>query len=500
MTGFIQRAPTRANLPHADLTIGQKTKTQQAQPGKGPSVNAKPTWVSSQGPRWKVAHTKTPGSPAPLAAQKQILQAKTAANTAASTSPTPPTTKPLPARSAVPQPAKKSEFQGIKGLLNKIGDGVHNAQTHKALAKAGYKQNEILSVGTVKQHNLQGELKALSSGQLNTAYTAHFKQPDGSTKELVVKFEAKYASKKDMPVFLKSLDIDPKESRETARNLAAKTLDNLLGWNNIVHTEIGVLKDPSSGQYKVVTAMEKAEGTSGYGELMGHKPISDEQFQRYQRIKKLADADPHNTMGNQDMLANVLAEFNVFSKSDLKEIKDPSGKVVGLETPHRSHNISPQDPKLKEELIKLQLQDTIMSQGDRHIGNYFIKTEPGGPDGKERVVGIKGIDNDQLGGTATTIEAYSTLKDLPPEIPSQVCQDIINLNPQDFQRQMECCLPKAEAEAATARLKLVKEHAQKVLDNNIKNGEGSLLPGSKYDYDNSYYMNFLAAHFPKEGE
>ena len=195
MTGFIQRVPTRTNVLPTGLTIGQKS---QAPLGKETSIHAKPKWVSSQGPRWKVANNKTPGSPTPLAAQKQILLAKTAS----STSPTLPTVKALPERSAVPQPAKKSEFQGIKGLLNKIGDGVHNAQTHKALAKAGYKQNEILSIGTVKQHNLQGELKALSSGQLNTAYTAHFKQADGTSKELVVKFEAKYASKKDMPDFL----------------------------------------------------------------------------------------------------------------------------------------------------------------------------------------------------------------------------------------------------------------------------------------------------------
>ncbi len=493
MTGFIQRAPTRTNVLPAGVTIEQKP---QAHPGKGTSVDTKPTWVSSQGSPRKVATGGTPGSPPPLAAQQHRLQAKTAAST--STKPTTIHTKPLSERSAVPQPAKKSEFQGIKGLFNKIGDSVQNAHTQKALAKAGYKQNEILSIGTVKQHNLQGELKALSAGQLNTAYTAHFKQADGTSKELVVKFEAKYASKKDMPDFLMSLGINPKDSRETARNLAAKTLDNLLGWNNIVHTEIGVLKDPASGQYKVVTAMEKAEGVSGYGKLMGYKRISDAQFQKYKSIKRLADQDPENTMGNQDMLNATLASLNVFSKSDLKEIKDPSGKVIGLEVPHRSHNIDPQDPKLKEGLTKTQIEDIIMGQLDRHIGNYFLETEPGGPNGKEKVVGIKGIDNDQLGGTATTIQVYGNLKDLPPEIPSQACRDLINLNPQEFQRQMECCLPKAEAEAATARLKLVQEHAQKVLDNNIKNGEGSLLPGLQYNYNNSYYMNFLAAHFTEE--
>ena len=106
MTGFIQRAPTRTNVLPAGVTIEQKP---QAHPGKGTSVDTKPTWVASQGPRWKVAHTKTPGSPPPLAAQKHRLQA----NTAAKKSPTPPTAKPLPERSAVPQPAQKVKFEAL---------------------------------------------------------------------------------------------------------------------------------------------------------------------------------------------------------------------------------------------------------------------------------------------------------------------------------------------------------------------------------------------------
>jgi hypothetical protein len=497
MVNFQRSITTQANQarPSANrVQAGQQRQvTRQA---NGPAKNDQSTWVASGNPSWKIGIKERQAASTPLLAQKKQRE-HTINSSPTPTKATPPK-KTLAERSAAAQPAKKSQFNGLKGLFNKIGDTVNNAQAHKALSRAGYKPNEILSIGTVNQNNLQGEMKALGSGQLNTAYTAHFKQADGTLKELVIKFEAKYTSKKEMPDFLMGLGINPKDSRETARNLAAKSLDDLLGWNNIVHTEIGVLKDPKSGEHKVVTAMAKAEGISGYGKLVGYKPIADAQFKQYQRIKRLADKDPDNTMGNQDMLNNVLASLNVFSKSDLKEVIE-NNEVIGLEVPHRTHDINPQDLKLKTELIKLQLQDTIMSQGDRHIGNYFIKTEPG-QDGKESVVSIQGIDNDQLGGTAKNIEAYSNLKDLPPEIPSQVCKDLIKLNPQEFQRQMECCLPKAEAEAATSRLKLVQEHAQKVLDNNSQNGEGSLLPGSKYDYNNSYYMNFLAAHFPDEAE
>lgn len=486
MTEFIRRAPT-THRPSPNFTIGQKDQN----PRSTPSVNSnKGTWVSPQGPRWKVGTKDNQGSSPPLAAHKQNSQAQIPMGSPKLAEvPTQP--KALAERDIQTSGTKKSPLKDAKNFFHKLGDKAH---INKALSKAGYKQNEILSIGTVKPNNLQGDLKALSSGQLNTAYTAHFKQADGTTKELVVKFEAKYTSQKDMPDFLRSLGIDPKNSKETARNLAAKTLDNLLGWNNIVHTEVGVLKDPNSGQYKVVTAMEKAEGISGYGHHLGHKEIDAERLKRYKFLKKELAGNP------EDLLSTLNGLLGIKHLSELEEMKDEKGRTVGVKVPSYGHKISPQDTKLKEELVKLQLQDTIMSQGDRHIGNYFIQTEPGRPNGKEKVVGIKGIDNDQLGGTATTIQVYSTLKELPPEIPSSVCKDIINLNPQDFQRQMECCLPKAEAEAATARLKLVQEHAQKVLDNNIKNGEGSLLPGSQYDYNNSYYMNFLAAHFSDEAK
>lgn len=483
MTDFIRRAPT-THRPSPNFTIGQKDQN----PRSTPSVNSnKGTWVSPQGPRWKVGTKDNQGSSPPLAAHKQNSQAQIPMGSPKSAEvPTQP--KALAERDIQTSSTKKSPLKDAKNFFHKLGDKAH---VNKALSKAGYKQNEILSIGTVKPNNLQGDLKALSSGQLNTAYTAHFKQADGTSKELVVKFEAKYISQKDMPDFLRSLGIDPKNSKETARNLAAKTLDNLLGWNNIVPTEVGVLKDPNSGQYKVVTAMEKAEGISGYGHYLGHKEIDAERLKRYKFLKKELAGNP------EDLLSTLNGLLGIKDLKELEEMKDEKGRTVGVKVPTHGHNISPQDPKLKEEFIKLQLQDTIMSQGDRHIGNYFIKTEKS-LNGKETVVGLQGIDNDQLGGTAFTIETSGKLSALPPEIPSSVCKDIINLNPQEFQRSMECCLPKAEAEAATARLKLVQDHCQKALDNNLKNGEGSLL--YPYTYNNSYHMNFLAAHFHKEAE
>lgn len=554
MVDFKRSTPTQAhqgNPPANRLQAGQQR--QGVRQANSPVTNNKPTWVASQRPKWKVANGKNEGGTIPLAIHKQRLQASTNATTASKT-PTP--KKTLAERSAVPQPAEKIKFEALKQAASAKHVMQNRPEIASALKTAGYKPNDILCPRRILPENLIGDLKPLGAGALNQAYTGLFKTEDGKHMEVIIKFEQQYKNKSEMPEFLCGLQINPEDTRESSRNLAAKTLDNLLDWNNIVHTELGVLKDPSSGDYRVVTAMAKAEGTSGYGQALGGKTIEDPKIlDQYKRIKsEIAQLDQHvqsnlaqktkietelkaisnntSTIQQEDKVKDLekklavtnqriknfqeeigssktvyhvlLANLKFYSDSDLEEIysepknQNQEKELIGLKGPRLGYNVEPRDPKLKEELVKLQLQDIILSQGDRHIGNYFIRTEPNGLNGKEKILGLQGIDNDQLGGSATTIEVSRNLKGLPPEIPSSVCKDLIKLKPRDFQRQMECCLPKAEAKAATARLKLVQQHCQKVLKNNQKQGEGSLLPGSKYSHDNSYYMAFLNEHFPEE--
>ncbi len=565
MVDFQRHIPTQALHPANRLKAGQQR--QGVGQANSPVTNNKPTWVASQGPKWKVANGKNEGGTIPLAIHKQRLQA----STTASKTPTP--KKTLAERSAVPKPAEKIKFEALKQAVSAEHVLKNRPEIDSVLKKAGYKPNEILCPRRILPEKLIGELKPLGAGALNQAYTGVFQTEDGKEMEVIIKFEQQYKEKKEMPEFLMGLGIDPKDTRESSRNLAAKTLDNLLGWNNIVHTELGVLKDPSSGEYRVVTAMAKAEGRSGYGQILGDKTIfkkhlleqytdakndianfnkkipitSDEKQKIESELKTVLDQidkiqekqkklgklqllenrklskeknnlqtkakhldenlkEINNTLENlkntlqscKDMQHQTFAKLKFYNEA-VKEVRNEKKQLIGLEGPALGYNIDPQDPKLKSELAKIGLEDAILGQGDRHIGNYFIRTEAG-VDGKEKVIGLQGIDNDQLGGTATDIQSYRNLKSLPPEIPSSVCNEILNLKPEEFQRQMECCLPKAEAEAATSRLKLVQEHCQKVLDNNNLNGEGSLLPGWKHDDKNSYYLAFLKEHFPEEAE
>ncbi len=401
-----------------------------------------------------------------------------------------------------------SKSRTLKKIFHSVSSPLYKI-THPASSKekkitnilytAGYSQIVGEKASWVNPKQLTGKLKAFDAGALNTVYSANFKGEDGQIQEKIIKFEAHYEDNKDMPQFLQSAKVLPQNTREAARNLAAKALDDILGWNNIIPTQIGVLKDPKSKDYKVVIFMDKAEGTSGYGSVFGYQELPREALEKYLEFQELLKEDPTNA----DMFGAFLNKLGILKPEDLNEIKDGE-TIIGLKALKRTHNIDPKDPKLKEELIKLQLQDLIMNQGDRHIGNYYIKTQAKGPGEKEAVLGITGIDNDLLGGMTNNINSYNKntmemptkVPCPPPEIPSSICSEILEIDESSFRSKMEMYLGKDEADAAVQRLGQVKEHVRQVLINNFKNGEGSCL--YPYAHNNSYYVNFLAVHFPEE--
>lgn len=479
------------NIGRGHITMGQKLQPPSETKTEG--LPPKPTWVVSHGPKWKVGVGKNIAQPPLLTAQRQKLH-NTAPTTTSERTAAP---KTLEERSAVHQPTEKVKFQALHKAAQEKYSLKNRPEITSALKAAGYELNSVLMPRRILPENLVGDLKPLGSGALNQAYTGIFKTPEGKEMEVIIKFEQQYNSRKEMPEFLRGLVQDPNDTRETSRNLAAKTLDNLLGWNNIVHTEIGILRDPKTGVYGVVTAMEKAEGVSGYGYVNGKQTMTDAETLKWylsnQAMQKRGE------LTEQDLVAVFSTRWGINSIGDVQEIKDPSGKTTGITVNTYAHTIDPQDSKLIDELTKLQLQDSIMHQGDRHFGNYFIQSEVGS-DGKERVIGLKGIDNDQLGGTDPTVHRDWNLKDLPPNISSETCKDIIRLKPRDFQQKMECCLPKAEAKAATARLKIVQKHCKEVLKNNTTHSKNNSQPPFMHNDINSYYMAFLNKNFTKTYE
>lgn len=376
----------------------------------------------------------------------------------------------------------------------------------QAFLKAGYEPKGPMAArlqdSCVQQDKLKGRLKAFGSGQLNTVYKGHFKDSEGKLQERIIKFETSHDDQASQPDFFKIAGINGSCSQETARNLAAKALDEILGWNSIVPTDIGLLKHPQTQEYTVATAMQKAPGVSGYGKSLGFQTATKDEFEMYTQWKKDFEGDPDM----QDTLNGlIIKHFGAYDPKDIREILDKKGNLIGLEINKRSHAIDPHDPMLKNAFLKLQLQDIIMNQGDRHIGNYFIQTtDTKSAEGKETVLGIMGIDNDLLGGKSSKINKYKQSRDEipnkvkcpPPQIPSSLCYEVLNIPVDRFREAMYAYLGKEEGDAAVQRLDQVKEHVMEVLQNNLKRGEDSLL--YNYHSSNSYYLDFLTVHFPEE--
>lgn len=420
---------------------------------------------------------------------------------------------------------KLSQFR-IHALRNKSSTTLsYEEKVQQAFTKAGYDPNgplvRALKNSDIQQTFLKGRLKPFGEGQLNSVYKGHFKDKDGKIQERLIKFEASYKDEKSMPGFFKLAGINASCTKETARNLASKALDDILGWNSIVPTQIGLIKHPVTQEYTIATAMERAPGVSGYGEVIGEESVTKDQLQKYLEAK----AELQNNPNGQDILNGLLINFGAYEAKDGKEIKDKDGNLTDIKIQKRSHSIDPHDPTLKTAFLKLQLQDIIMNQGDRHLGNYFIHTAPSQNGEKKAVLGIMGIDNDLSGGTTAQVNGYKVEKDqktnqnsqnknpdpkdkytydknpnkvicLPPTIPSSLCYEMLNIPVGTFKDTLALYLGKEEAEAATQRLEKVKAHVFEVLQNNIKHGEESLL--YPYHNSNSYWMSFLDVHFPAE--
>lgn len=399
-------------------------------------------------------------------------------------------------------PKKLSDF--VSRSLTKLHPlGLSKQENiNHAFVKAGYDPKgpmaEKLKSSFIQQDNLEGKLEAFDAGQLNTVYTGHFKDAEGELQERILKFETSYTHTAEAPEVFKTMGIDGSYPRSTARNLAAKALDDILGWNSIVPTDIALVQHPQTQAYTVATAMQRAPGVSGYGKPLGFQPATDEEFNQYKQWKEDFEGDPDI----QNIINEQLPKLQVYDPKDAEEILD-QGKLIGLKLNKRKHTIDPHDPALKTAFLKLQLQDILMNQGDRHIGNYFIHTAPNAS-GTDTVLGIMGIDNDLLGGKNHEINLYKQSQNgipkkvicPPPQIPSDLCYEILSIPVGPFSKTMQAYLGKEEGKAAVQRLEQLTDHVMKVLENNRQYGEDSLL--YEYHPSNSYWLNFLGVHFREE--
>lgn len=270
--------------------------------------------------------------------------------------------------------------------------------------------------------NVVGEPEQLRGGAVSKPYSVQYRN-DARLDSVVFK-EA--CPNEGFGAAAGVLGINPNDSRMAVRNIATKAVDELLGFNLVPDTRIGVLGG------KLGMVMDFAEGVPA----MKKVPVDITDQPNGQLI--LSDPDSF-----KDLI-------------EAGEIQIDGDRVFGFQEAGIQQNYA--DPGLRRELVKLQLLDALTAQGDRHGGNYLIRR---GEDG--RFIGLSAIDNDQAFGTRITDPNQLFGGDLrgvklPPVVDSEMKATFEALTDDQLRGTLAGLLPEAEIEAAVTRLHAIQDY------------------------------------------
>ena len=117
--------------------------------------------------------------------------------------------------------------------------------------------------------------------------------------------------------------------------------------------------------------------------------------------------------------------------------------------------ISMDDPKLQRGLSKLNLLDALCYQVDRHMGNYYVRT-----DGQGQVQGVTGIDNDLAFPAATKFHDIGKMYREYPGVSyyadKEMAEMILALDEGDLKAAVAGLLSNEEIDGLVARLNGLK--------------------------------------------
>lgn len=225
-----------------------------------------------------------------------------------------------------------------------------------------------------------------------------------------------------------------------------------------------------AGALHVVTKATYEVG--GFPSEKVHK-FDDSQIDGYDHFyappkQKISRGDPR--LLERAVFSSKLDEhlgFNVTVKTDFAVHRDEIGIVMDKAPGKTAHSVGGRitnlnDKVLQRELVKLQLLDAILGQGDRHGGNYMVDTAPDGS-----VRGVKGIDSDFCMGLNPDMSVLNTLPSvvhLPPIIDREMYDKIMALTPDQLETMSDGMFSTEALDAAKARLVIVQQHCQDLHD------------------------------------
>ena len=287
---------------------------------------------------------------------------------------------------------------------------------------------------------LIGKMKYLGGGNIGTVSLGKYKLPDGETFHGVFKAEVRSWNAKAGD----ASGIDPINPLTGNRSVASSRLDEALGFNIMTRAEFGMHDG------KLGTVSELARGVSMQGDLA----ISNTEMPIDQA---------RSIMDNHDELSFV-DYYNSLKPKHQIAAKEVNGEIRYFELHHQYRDPNFYDPRLRRDLVRLQLMDAISGQVDRHPGNYFVLQNA-----KGEVVGVKAIDNDQSWGRLfkdlsgkTRIDGAHNPDYLPPVVDKEAYDSIMNLTRKDLEDRLGNLLRTEEIDAAASRLKQVQDHLTKL--------------------------------------
>lgn len=121
------------------------------------------------------------------------------------------------------------------------------------------------------------------------------------------------------------------------------------------------------------------------------------------------------------------------------------------------------DPGFQRDANRMEVFDYLCGQGDRHDGNMIYTVGEPGNDGKRRITGFKGIDNDLSFITSTHVGGErNVVRDIEyiPAIDKELADTISQLDRKQLQFYLGDVLDKSHIDALEERLNNIKTHCK----------------------------------------
>ncbi len=377
--------------------------------------------------------------------------------------------------------------------------------------------HERTLVDDYRDELIVGEPRPLGGGQVSKPYDVTYGRDRMVYKEPQINPET--GEESGYGPSSRVLGIDPKQPQMTVRNVATRVVDELLGFNLVPDTRIGVLDG------KLGLVMGYAEGIAPrytvdvddtarqWGQI--NAVLGYENPDVLQSVK---DGDPETISLLKDLLSvnesrYELGDFDVSDSEQGQRIlqlaqgsqqeqeeaqallrglpgRVEDGRVIQelritamLQRGDRDLNFD--DPVVRRGLVKLQLLDALTAQGDRHQANYIVTQDAQG-----RYTGVVAIDNDQAFGTRignpndllrrvsggvvtgpdgvkrTGLQGLNGVM-LPGVVDRDMKAAFDALTPDGLRAELAGLLPDPEIEVAVQRLNVIKSHLEQLERNGM---------------------------------